>query len=52
MVLSNVTIGPQSILPVNKRVDLRVGDGNGELRTSRKRLVLFDEIAGVFTKMT
>ena len=52
MVLSRVTIDPQSILMVNKRVKLRAGDGNGDLKNTRKRLVLFDEIGGVSKKMT
>ena len=52
MVLSRVTIDPQSILMVNKRVKLRVGDGNGDLKNTRKRLVLFDEIGEVLKKMT
>ena len=45
-------IDPQSILMVNKRVKLRVGDGNGDLKNTRKRLVLFDEIGGVLKKIT
>ena len=52
LVLSRVTIDPRSILMVNKRVKLRVGAGNGDLKNARKRLVLFDEIGGVFNKMT
>ena len=47
-----MTIDPQSILTVNKRVNLRVGDGNGDLKKTRKRLILFDEIGGVLKKMT
>ena len=46
-----MTIDPQSILTVNKRVNLRVGDGNGDLKNTRKRLVLFDEIGGVQKKI-
>ena len=47
-----MTIDPQSILTVNKRVNLRVGDGNGDLKNTRKRLILFDEIGGVLKKIT
>ena len=47
-----MAIDPQSILMVNKRVKLRVGDGNGDLKNTRKRLVLFDEIGGVLKKIT
>ena len=43
---------PQAILAVNKRVNLRVGDGNGDLKNTLKRLILFDEIGGVLEKMT
>ena len=52
MVLSRATIDPQSILTVNKRVNLRAGDGNGDVKNARKRLVLFDEIGGVLKKKT
>ena len=47
-----MTIDPQSIVTVNKRVNLRAGDGNGDLKNTRKRLVLFDEIGGVLKEMT
>ena len=52
LVLSRVIIDPQSISTVNKRVNLRVGDGDGDLKNTRQRLVLFDEIWGVLKKIT
>ena len=47
-----MTFDPQSILTVDERVNLRLGDGNGDLKNTRKRLVLFDEIGGVLKEMT
>ena len=47
-----MTFDPQSILTVDERVNLRLGDGNGDLKNTRKRLVLFDEIGGVLKKIT
>ena len=47
-----MTFDRQSVLMAKKRVNLRVGDGNGDSKNTRKRLVLFDEIVWVLKKMT